>query len=340
MIRKRVRADKSLSYQVIEQGVRTLTFDNPEDAEDYRADARRRRRLGSLYVAPPESFGAMLDGYVKRRATLKNHRQKTKEGYREIAAKLDGLRDVPVPALRTAHIEDLIAEIAVSAPRQATRSLQLCKSVLRSSEVRGQQVDRGIFQIEAPSYDTREGVLLGREQVYELASWMSGHISRSAPFAALTGLRLGEFLSLTDEDVDLDSGTLRVRESKTKAGRRMVDLNAETARLLREQLLERPHSELVFPTLAGTRWSPSNYRSREFGPACRRAGLSGIVPHDLRHTAISWMRMAGEDPEYIARQVGHSDGGALIFKKYRHLAPNERRVQLARFDAWWAAVEA
>lgn len=42
-------------------------------------------------------------------------------------------------------------------------------------------------------------------------------------------------------------------------------------------------------------------------------------------TAISLMARGGMKPELIAERVGHNDDGALIYRRYRHLFPNEVR---------------
>ena len=60
--------------------------------------------------------------------------------------------------------------------------------------------------------------------------------------------------------------------------------------------------------------------------------FDALVPHDLRHTAISLMAASGMRPEMIAVRVGHSDGGKLILQRYRHLFPDELGVHLGRYD--------
>jgi integrase len=41
--------------------------------------------------------------------------------------------------------------------------------------------------------------------------------------------------------------------------------------------------------------------------AARRAGLPGVTPHVLRHTAATWMVMRGVPIEEVARLLGHRD---------------------------------
>lgn len=46
---------------------------------------------------------------------------------------------------------------------------------------------------------------------------------------------------------------------------------------------------------------------RGFAAPCADAGLSGITPYTLRHTAITWMARAGVDLWQIAKAAGHKD---------------------------------
>ena len=47
--------------------------------------------------------------------------------------------------------------------------------------------------------------------------------------------------------------------------------------------------------------------------------MPDLTYHDLRHTGASLMIAAGCHVKVIAEQMGHSDGGALILKRYGHL---------------------
>jgi hypothetical protein len=46
------------------------------------------------------------------------------------------------------------------------------------------------------------------------------------------------------------------------------------------------------------------------------------------------MARAGMKPELIAERVGHSDGGGLILRRYRHLFPSEVTTAVGLVDAY------
>jgi integrase len=360
-IRSRVRDDGSRSYQVRGPGIPTRTFLRKAAAEEYRVKAENRRRsAGMRYVEPAaaELFGVELDRYIARKEAH-GRQPSTLRALRETAHVLRPLRSRPVPELRRDEVEDLLTGVASRAPRRAQMACGLVKAVLRAAQERGQFVDVAIFRIERPRVHEREPVLLDLDQVDELASWMPEHIRRVVPFAALTGMRAGELLSLRDAQLDLRHGDLWIPRGKTAAARRRVILPAEAVTLLREQLLarapgvktneERLRIELVFAAWGGGVFDRNRLMERHFRPAAVAAGLGtftvrhengkrrehydGPTLHDLRHTAISLMATAGWRPEHIAEQVGHTDGGVLILRRYRHLFPDEMEQQRAKLDA-------
>ena len=111
---------------------------------------------------------------------------------------------------------------------------------------------------------------------------------------------------------------------------------------LREQMLVQPAgTRLVFPTVKGGVYSKSGFRS-VWLPALLATGFAHADEkgatvadyrfHWLRHTAISLMARAGMKPELIADRVGHKDGGALIYRRYRHLFPSEIRAAVGLLD--------
>ena len=126
-----------------------------------------------------------------------------------------------------------------------------------------------------------------------------------------------------------------------------VYLTALEVALLREQLMARaPGTSLVFPTPEGRRWDRARFRDRVWVKSVAAASrhdreesgredsvFDGFNFHWLRHTAGSLMAVAGLDPAVASERMGHTDGGALFLRTYRHLYEGEKRVQAARLEA-------
>jgi hypothetical protein len=68
-----------------------------------------------------------------------------------------------------------------------------------------------------------------------------------------------------------------------------------------------------------------------FGRLCRSLKLEDFRFHDLRHTAASWMRMAGADIHTVATVLGHKDLSTA--KRYQHLSPAFLAEAVGKLDA-------
>ncbi len=204
------------------------------------------------------------------------------------------------------------------------------------------------MSIKPVKHAPRRGRALTVEDLYELASWFPEHSSRLVLLAGQVGARQSFWFNLTDDLLDLENGTMPIPAelAKNKREHRVYLTSVEVA-LFREQLMARaPGTRLVFPTPEGGQWDRSRFRDRLWLKSVAAAAkndrneserdasvFDGFNFHWLRHTAGSLMAVAGLDPAVASERMGHTDGGALFLKTYRHLYEGEKRVQAQRLDA-------
>jgi len=118
-------------------------------------------------------------------------------------------------------------------------------------------------------------------------------------------MRRGELLAMRWADVDLEGRTVRL--SKTKNGYpRMIPLSSTALELLRD--LGRT-GDAVFPATA-------NAFRLAWERLKRRAGISGLRFHDLRHEAVSRFFEKGLSMPEVAAISGHRDPRMLM--RYTH----------------------
>lgn len=137
----------------------------------------------------------------------------------------------------------------------------------------------------------------------------------------LAGPRVTELCELDNKDIDLSKARFFVKDLKTEAGVRDVDLRG---RLLSELLMYRAQvgfgesDDPAFPTRTGNRRSKDNVRLRIVDPAVARANELRasrkqppihvhVTPHTFRRSYITYMLAAGLDIPYVQSQVGHLD---------------------------------
>ena len=99
--------------------------------------------------------------------------------------------------------------------------------------------------------------------------------------------------------------------------------------------------DLVFPSQAGTPLRVQNFRRRHFDRAAAAAGLEGLVPHELRHTAASLAIASGASIKGVQSMLGHASA-AMTLDRYGHLFGDELddvadRMAAARAD--WLRTE-
>ncbi len=143
--------------------------------------------------------------------------------------------------------------------------------------------------------------------------------------AIFTGLRSGELLGLRWVDVDFDAAVIRVRwqlgrggervELKTAAARRDVHLAPSLVKTLAAHRLSSPWSapdDPVFASATGGVVDRRNMTRRGVEAAAKRAGLTGVSMHVLRHTYASLLIATGANVKYVQQQLGHTSAAMTL----------------------------
>jgi integrase len=145
---------------------------------------------------------------------------------------------------------------------------------------------------------------------------------------AFCGLRWGEAAGLKVGRVDLLRRRLTIAETLSEVGGRLVwgTPKSHAARsvpipnfvvdLLAEVIAERSNaldsSALVFTTWRGRPLRNLNFRRDVFDRAAEDAGLAGLTPHELRHTAASLAVSAGANVKAVQRMLGHASAAMTL----------------------------
>jgi len=144
---------------------------------------------------------------------------------------------------------------------------------------------------------------------------------RSILIVALhSGMRLGEILGLRWDQVDLKAR--RIRVERTKSGKiRFIEVNTPLLHELHQLRALDGRSPYVF--LNPDTGKPLTSVRTAFMAACRRAGISGLRFHDLRHTFATRLNLLGADPITIRDLLGHSS--LKITERYTHSDQDQKR---------------
>ncbi len=155
-----------------------------------------------------------------------------------------------------------------------------------------------------------------------------------------TGMRTSEVHGLKWKYVDFDRGQILVREAwvkgktvytKNDGSQRDIDMSRPVVMALQEQFERTGDMEYVFATRDGSPLNHGNVTNRIWHPLLRHLGLEKRRPYQTRHTAATLWLAAGESPEYIARQMGHTTT-EMLFRVYSRYVPNLTRQDGSAFD--------
>ena len=181
--------------------------------------------------------------------------------------------------------------------------------------------------------------MISKDDIKKIIECATPYMRLKIKFAAETGLRAGEMIALTWDDIDLVDGYITVNKAlkrdrtigspKTKAAYRTNKINSFLLALLREWKIAQPLNQrsknLVFPSRSGNFAFSNNWRKQVLHPACDKAGVERIRWHDLRHYFASiLLYSAREDLAVVCKLMGHSDI-STTHKKYGHWLKDDAR---------------
>lgn len=152
----------------------------------------------------------------------------------------------------------------------------------------------------------------------------------------LAGLRISEACELRWRSVDLAGARLHIEQSKTDAGRRVVDVTPlllDVLKAHRATARETAPGARVFTTRMGGPLDRANVRSRILAPSVKAADVllseAGRRPighathHDLRRTYCALLFEAGASPGYCMQQMGHTTP-SLALSIYNRVLERQR----------------
>jgi len=157
----------------------------------------------------------------------------------------------------------------------------------------------------------------------------------------LTGMRTGEAHGLKWKYIDFERRLILIRETfvlgedeytKTDSSQRDIQMNTVVYEALKRQHdATSAISEYVFCNREGNPLDNDNFNERVWAPLLRHLGLKHRRPYQMRHTAATLWLASGEQPQWIAGQLGHTTS-ELLFRTYARFVPNLTRQDGSAMD--------
>jgi integrase len=208
------------------------------------------------------------------------------------------------------------------------RELAFLKNLFTMAIKWGKANENPVSQVRFFREDNGRTRFLTEEEEARLVGACSQSLRPLVITALHTGFRKSELLALRWEHVDFRHHLITVEAAYAKNGEtRSIPMTATLTETLRVLKGKGEPSTPVFLTHTGT---PYRHIAKVFGAACRRAELTDVTFHDLRHTFASRLVMAGVDLPTVQALMGHKT--IAMTMRYTHLAPGHKRTAISVLD--------
>jgi integrase len=161
-----------------------------------------------------------------------------------------------------------------------------------------------------------------------------------------TGMRTGEVDGLKWKYVDFDNRRILIRETIVKGelsytkndfSQREIQMSKPVYDAFVSMKARTGSYEFVFVNNAGRPLKLDNVTKRVWYPLLKFVGLEKRNPYQLRHTAATLWLGSGENVEWIANQMGHSNT-EMLFRVYSRFIPNLTRRDGSEADRMFSKV--
>lgn len=243
---------------------------------------------------------------------------------------LDSINSMLIDSFRSELMKSL-------KPKSVNNCTELLRSIFRKGEEWGMIATNPVKLRPLKISDQKYGWWETKEDITRFLEVAKQDRYQAAYRLALEcGLRLGEIVGLSKQDIDFERNQIHVHRQwlnreecygPTKGRReRFVFFNPKSGlkKALSDAIEQSPHHEMIFFTKAGVRVRPRRLAARHFQNLILRAEVPRIRFHDLRHTFASWYMIEVGDIWSLKAILGHVD--VQTTQRYAHLSAQHQKA--------------
>jgi len=341
------RAKYKVRWREDDGRARSESFTTLKAAEARKREVERKIAEGT-YVAASEGRVPFATFAAEVAESWHDLSQSTRDRYAtDLATKFSDLATLEVGEIDVRTVQRTIDRLARRLAAETVRKAYYVLCRIMDDAVTRRLIERTpCLGIRLPKIERVERVPATSDAIEKLSLSLPDEYRAVAFVGGDAGLRIGEMLALRWEDVDLSRRTITVRRSASESGGQVREKTTKSDKVRTVPLTRRTVDALadlrswhdpagsarVFAAARGGVYRPGLFRSRVWNPAVASAGLEGMTPHDLRHSAITAWIENGASVVLASRWAGHSDPGFTL-RRYGHLTPLHADGVLDRLDA-------
>jgi len=325
-------------------------FDTKEEAKSARDKARTESRDG-VFVSPTK---ITVQEHFEEWWEIKRTKVKptTAENYRFILDRyiLPKFGSQLLKDLSSAKIEKVFIELIQDLSESTVRLVSIVLSQGLERAVKERRIAFNPAKgIERPKGRKRSVTPYTSNELKALLESLESHrLFAFFRLLAYTGARRGEILALRWGDLDFEKATLSISKNRTRLGKsvieqdstkggdgkRLVQLDSETLRLVRDhrrrQIEERmkagslwQEADFIFTQENGLPLDPST-PYQLFKKTAKRLGLRSESLHSIRHLHATELLNSGAGIHLVKDRLGHSDISTTL-RIYAHIRPEQKQ---------------
>ncbi len=291
------------------------------------------------FLDKPKNSNAGLGEMI--RLYLENYAKPSKRSWKDDARILKGFLNyfgnVGLSSITPLRVESYRADRKGSVKDSTiNREVTILKGLFSKAVSWGKNAENPVKKVKLFKENNARTRFLEKGEIELLLKASSDWLRPIVMTALHTGMRKGEILNLTWDDVDFGNRILRVRDSKSKEAR-SIDMSLPLVSTLKA-LPQNAGSPYVFPDKRGNRAGLFGRIRGQFLRAVTSAEIKDFRFHDLRHTFASHLAMQGVDLFTIGAFLGHKSGYRMT-QRYAHLSPRHRQKAIQALDGLTSSIK-
>ena len=307
------------------------SFRRRHDAERFQAEIRIDdsgiRGLG--HKERKTTFAEVAQRWCQIKS---QHRPRTKQRRDEVLQKylLPKFGHRPIRSIRTAEVRDLTLELENLGLAALTirNIVAIARPIFKLALSEGLITANPATGLELSDEPRRTGRALEPEECRILLEKTDDHHRRVFYTFLATGVRVGELMQLRIRNIDFKKRLLTVTDSKTKSGKREIDLGDNDISVLKEQIASigdqaQDPDAYVFQSVRGRPLNYRNLNERVLRTVIRENGIQPFTIHDLRRTHATMLVADGHDPKVVQERMGHKDIETTL-RYYAHATKSKK----------------
>lgn len=299
---------------------KTLNLE-PTEANLRHAQKVRRVWIAELkagQASTPTSFGAIAKQWLDGQDHLA---KSTRKGYRNLINRywMPPLWDREIQSITGAELKALVASYDWKTQKTRNNAISTLRMIFESAFL-DEVIDRDpAARIVMGTPEEPEPDPLDQDEVAKMlegfAKAGTGYLNYFQ-FGFYSGLRTSELIDLPWKNVDFRREIVRVdsawvhgerKVTKTKK-RRDIELHPRAREALKRQkaLTFLGHRNVFVDPITGQPYVSDKPPRLIWDRVIKAAGIRRRTPYEVRHTYATFLLMAGCNPMWVARQLGHS----------------------------------